>query len=44
MDVIPKLGNVTMLFIFVFVVFGIVGMELFQGMLHYRCVCSIRRV
>ena len=27
-----------------FVVFGIVGMELFQGMLHYRCVCSIRRV
>jgi voltage-dependent calcium channel T type alpha-1I len=38
MDVIPKLGNVTMLFIFVFVVFGIVGMELFQGMLHYRCV------
>jgi len=43
MDVIPKLGNVTMLFIFVFVVFGIVGMELFQGMLHYRCERSRRR-
>jgi hypothetical protein len=37
MDVIPKLGNVVMLFIFVFVVFGIIGMELFQGTLHYRC-------
>ena len=37
LDVIPKLGNVTALFIFIFVVFGTIGMELFEGLLHYRC-------
>ena len=38
LSVLPKMGNVLGLGGFVFLVFGIVGMELFQGMLHYRCV------
>ena len=37
LDVMPKMGNVLMLCGFVFLVFGIVGMELFKGSLHYRC-------
>ena len=37
LDVLPKMGNVLMLFTFAFLVFGIVGMELFKGALHYRC-------
>ena len=34
---IPKMGTVAALCGFVFLVFGIVGMELFKGALHYRC-------
>ena len=37
LSVMPKFGNVFMLCAFVFLVFGIVGMELFKGVLHYRC-------
>ena len=37
LSVLPKMGNVLALFGFVFLVFGIVGMELFKGVLHYRC-------
>ena len=37
MSVFPKLGNVGALCGFIFLVFGIVGMELFKGTLHYRC-------
>ena len=37
MACIPKMGDVAMLCAFVFLVFGIVGMELFKGALHYRC-------
>ena len=37
LSVLPKMGNVLMLCGFVFLVFGIVGMELFKGSLHYRC-------
>ena len=37
MGCIPKMGNVAMLCAFIFLVFGIVGMELFKGALHYRC-------
>ena len=33
----PKLSNVVALCSFIFLVFGIVGMELFKGALHYRC-------
>lgn len=40
LSVLPKMGNVLMLFGFVFLVFGIVGMELFKGSLHYRCARS----
>ena len=41
MDVFPKMGSVLGLFGFVFLVFGIIGMELFKGSLHYRCSTSI---
>lgn len=34
---LPKLGNVVGLCGFLFLLFGIVGMELFKGSLHYRC-------
>lgn len=37
LSVLPKMGNVLMLFGFVFLVFGIIGMELFKGALHHRC-------
>ena len=37
LSVLPKMGNVLMLCGFVFLVFGIVGVELFKGSLHYRC-------
>jgi len=37
MAAFPKLSNVVALCSFIFLVFGIVGMELFKGALHYRC-------
>ena len=37
MAAVPKLGNVLLLCGFIFLVMGIVGMELFKGTLHYRC-------
>ena len=37
MAAFPKLGNVVALCGFIFLVFGIVGMELFKGALHHRC-------
>ena len=37
MDVIPKLSTVMLLCGFIFLVFGIVGMEVFKGGMHYRC-------
>ena len=37
MAAFPKLGTVVSLCGFVFLIFGIVGMELFKGSLHYRC-------
>ena len=37
LSVLPKMGNVLSLCGFVLLVFGIVGMELFKGALHYRC-------
>eukprot|EP00900_Chrysochromulina_parva_P020096 jgi/Chrpa1/28088/Chrysochromulina_OHIO_Genome00017432-RA len=37
LSVLPKMGNVFALGGFVFLIFGIVGMELFKGSLHYRC-------
>ena len=37
LEVLPKLGTVMLLCSFIFLVFGIVGMELFKGTTHYRC-------
>ena len=37
LDVLPKMANVFALCGFVFLVFGIVGVELFKGSLHHRC-------
>jgi hypothetical protein len=37
LSVLPKMGNVLMLCGFLFIIFGIIGMELFKGALHYRC-------
>ena len=34
---LPPLGTVVGLTFFFFIVFGIVGVELFKGVLHYRC-------
>merc|ERR1740117_1026389 len=35
---IPKLADVLALCAFIFLVFGIAGVELFKGAMHYRCV------
>ena len=40
LDVMPKMGSVFGLCSFMILVFGIVGMELFKGSLHYRCARS----
>ena len=37
LSAIPKLATVAALCCFIFVVFGVVGVELFKGTLHYRC-------
>ena len=34
---LPALGNVAALSGFLFLIFGIIGMNLFRGALHYRC-------
>ena len=34
---LPALGNVAALSAFLFLIFGIIGMNLFKGLLHYRC-------
>ena len=34
---LPKLGDVALLCAFIFLVFGIVGVQLFKGRMHYRC-------
>ena len=40
LNVMPAMANVSLLCAFVFLVFGIVGMELFKGSLHYRCAAD----
>ena len=37
---LPRVGNVLFLCLFIFLVFAIVGVETFQGFLHYRCARS----
>ena len=34
---LPRVGNVLLLMAFLMLVFAIVGVELFKGLLHYRC-------
>lgn len=38
LDTLPMLGNVLLLCFFVFFIFGIVGVQLWQGILRQRCV------
>lgn len=37
LDTLPMLGNVLLLCFFVFFIFGIVGVQLWQGILRQRC-------
>lgn len=41
LDTLPMLGNVLLLCFFVFFIFGIVGMQLWAGMLRQRCFIDI---
>jgi hypothetical protein len=37
LDAIPKMANVGLLCAFLLLVFGIFGMQVYHGQLHYRC-------
>ena len=37
LDTLPMLGNVLLLCFFVFFIFGIVGVQLWAGLLRQRC-------
>lgn len=37
LDTLPMLGNVLLLCFFVFFIFGIVGVQLWEGILRQRC-------
>ncbi len=37
MDALPDLGNVVMFLFFIIVLFGILGLQLFSGILENRC-------
>ena len=41
---VPKLGNVAGVCSFIFVVFGIVGLEVFKGTLHCTYACIYARI
>ena len=41
LDTLPMLGNVLMLCFFVFFIFGIVGVQLWAGMLRQRCFLQL---
>lgn len=41
LDTLPMLGNVLVLCFFVFFVFGIVGVQLWKGVLRNRCFTDI---
>ena len=40
LDTLPMLGNVLLLCFFVFFIFGIVGVQLWAGLLRQRCYVS----
>ena len=37
LDTLPMLGNVLLLCFFVFLIFGIIGVQLWAGLLRQRC-------
>ena len=37
LDALPAMGSVVVLTSFIFLVFGIIGVQLFSGTLHHRC-------
>jgi len=37
LDTLPMLGNVLLLCFFVFFIFGIIGVQLWEGILRQRC-------
>jgi len=41
LDTLPMLGNVLLLCFFVFFIFGIVGVQLWAGLLRQRCVLQL---
>lgn len=41
LDTLPMLGNVLLLCFFVFFIFGIVGVQLWQGILRQRCFIPV---
>ncbi|EJW75390.1 hypothetical protein WUBG_13701 [Wuchereria bancrofti] len=44
LDTLPMLGNVLLLCFFVFFIFGIVGVQLWAGLLRNRCVISLPKI
>ncbi len=41
LDTLPMLGNVLLLCFFVFFIFGIVGVQLWAGLLRQRCYLEL---
>lgn len=41
LDTLPMLGNVLLLCFFVFFIFGIIGVQLWEGILRQRCVLDL---
>ena len=41
LDTLPMLGNVLLLCFFVFFIFGIVGVQLWAGILRQRCYLDL---
>jgi voltage-dependent calcium channel T type alpha-1G len=41
LDTLPMLGNVLLLCFFVFFIFGIVGVQLWAGLLRQRCILDL---
>ncbi|CAG9531711.1 unnamed protein product [Cercopithifilaria johnstoni] len=44
LDTLPMLGNVLLLCFFVFFIFGIIGVQLWAGLLRNRCVISLPKI
>ena len=44
LDTLPMLGNVLLLCFFVFFIFGIIGVQLWAGLLRQRCYIPDREI